>query len=93
MIAFSFIFAMNIAIGNLSLRFVSVNFNQVMRSLVPALVMLWDMYTGKTFSLQKKVAVVPVVVGVAFACYGDMMFTALGFCITGMNPLIALFEG
>jgi drug/metabolite transporter (DMT)-like permease len=43
-------------------------------------------YYRKTFSSQRKLAVVPIVLGVAMAFYGDMSYTAIGafytlFCV------------
>ena len=44
---------------------------QVARALVPAIVMLVSMvYFGKTYSTERKWAVVPVVIGVALTFYG-----------------------
>jgi hypothetical protein len=86
-IIFSVIFSLNIAIGNTSLRYVSVNFNQVCRALVPVIVMGISMfYYGKSFSMQRKLSVLPIVFGVALAFYGDMSFSAVGafytlFCV------------
>jgi len=81
--AFSVLFSLNIAMGNVSLHYVSVNFNQVLRSLVPV-VTLWltlcRSTTTSSSTLRKKQqpisaarqrAVGPVVAGVALACAGD----------------------
>jgi hypothetical protein len=76
---FSVVFSLNIAIGNTSLQFVSVNFNQVCRALVPVIVMLISMFCfRRTYSSERKWAVIPIVLGVATAFYGDFRYTTWG---------------
>lgn len=76
---FSIIFTLNIAVGNMSLRWVSVNFNQICRALVPIIVMgISTVYFGKSYSMNRKWSVVPVVFGVALTFYGDVSTTFIG---------------
>lgn len=87
-----YFFSPNLSYHLYSVFFATFHFNiislpQVCRALVPVIVMAISMlYYGKSFSIQRKLSVLPIVFGVALAFYGDMSFTAVGafytlFCV------------
>lgn len=90
MLNFSLIFVSNIIFGNWSLGLVSISFNQIMRALVPSVVVgLSIVILGKTYSYKRKAALLPVACGVYLACTGDNSCTFLGFLITLAAVLFA----
>jgi hypothetical protein len=90
---FSLIFALNIAIGNTSLRWASVNFNQICRAMVPVIVMVISMlFYAKSYSIKRKWAVVPIVLGVALTFYGDVSATPYGIFYTTLCVVLAALK-
>ncbi len=68
-------------------------FSQVFRALVPVIVMAVSMfYYRKTYSMDRKWAVVPIVFGVALAFYGDMSFTNIGAFYTALCVVLAALK-
>eukprot|EP00904_Undaria_pinnatifida_P007317 jgi/Undpi1/3715/HiC_scaffold_16.g07085.m1 len=93
LVTFSIVFSLNISVGNYSSLLVPVSFNQVMRSLVPAIVMaIGSQIFGKKFSNTRKLAVAPIVVGVALACYGETAQSVIGFVVTCMCVILAALK-
>lgn len=92
LLLFSVVFTLNIAFGNASLQYVSINFNQIVRSLVPVLTMWLSMFfLGKVVTKNRQFAVLPVALGVAMACYGDsrVNYSPTGVFYTVIGTLLA----
>jgi hypothetical protein len=88
---FSVLFTLNIAIGNLAMKYVSINFDQTVRSLIPVVTMWLGSYLyGHQVSNARRQAVWPVVVGVALAVYGDRLYvTTTGLVATILSVVLA----
>ncbi|KAK4046984.1 hypothetical protein OIV83_005670 [Microbotryomycetes sp. JL201] len=93
MIAFSVLYTVNIAVSNLSLGLVSVPFHQVVRAMTPlfTIILAASLY-GKRHSRDTYLSLIPVVMGVVFATYGDYSATAWGFVLTLIGTLLAALK-
>ncbi|KJX93589.1 tpt-domain-containing protein [Zymoseptoria brevis] len=90
LIAFSTLFTLNIAISNVSLNLVSVPFHQVMRSTCPiATILIYRLVYSRTYSHETYLSMVPLIIGVALATFGDYDFTLPGFTLTALGVLLA----
>ncbi|KAI0319715.1 triose-phosphate transporter family-domain-containing protein [Amylostereum chailletii] len=87
---FSILYSINIAISNVSLEMVTVPFHQVVRASTPIFTSLFSYYLFETRpSRTKLTSLIPVVIGVGLATYGDYYFTLWGLFLTLLGTLLA----
>ncbi|KAI0357006.1 TPT-domain-containing protein [Trametes cingulata] len=91
--AFSVLYAVNIAVSNISLQLVTVPFHQVVRAATPIFTtFLSAIIVGTRLSSAKLIALAPVMLGVILATYGDYYFTAMGFLLTLLGTILAALK-
>ncbi|KAF9809013.1 hypothetical protein IEO21_07638 [Rhodonia placenta] len=88
--AFSALYAVNIAVSNVSLQLVTVPFHQVVRAATPIFTTaLSFLLFGTRYTRLKLFTLIPVMFGVALATYGDYYFTMWGFLLTLFGTFLA----
>jgi drug/metabolite transporter (DMT)-like permease len=93
LMTFSVLYAMNIAVSNVSLNLVTVPFHQVVRAATPIFtIVLSTMMFGTRFSPRKLISLIPVIVGVGFATYGDYYATGWGLLLTLLGTFLAALK-
>ncbi|KAJ2350520.1 hypothetical protein GGF43_004289 [Coemansia sp. RSA 2618] len=90
---FSALYTVNIAVSNVSLHRVSVPLHQVVRGTVPVFTVLISLIwrtAPQGYSWRVYASLVPVVIGVGLATYGDYYsFTVVGFLLTLLGTVLA----
>ncbi|KAA6416386.1 MAG: phosphate phosphoenolpyruvate translocator [Lasallia pustulata] len=91
--AFSILYTANIAISNVSLALVTVPFHQVLRATTPVFIIaIYRIIFDGTYSLETYFSLIPVIVGVGFATYGDYYATTTGFFLTLLGAIVAAIK-
>uniref|UniRef100_A0ACD5WWU4 Uncharacterized protein n=1 Tax=Avena sativa TaxID=4498 RepID=A0ACD5WWU4_AVESA len=77
----SFVFCMNIVLGNVSLRYIPVSFMQTIKSFTPAttVILQWLVWR-KYFEWRIWVSLVPIVGGILLTSVTELSFNMFGFC-------------
>lgn len=72
---------------------VSIPFHQVLRATTPAFtVAIYHLYYSKTYSFDTYISLIPTIVGVGLATYGDYDATPLGFFMTLLGAILAAIK-
>lgn len=72
---------------------VSVPFHQIMRSTCPIFtILIYRFIYGRTYSQATYISLIPVILGVGLATYGDYYFTAIGFTLTLLGVVLSAFK-
>ncbi|KAJ3681486.1 hypothetical protein LUZ60_015975 [Juncus effusus] len=77
----SFVFCINIVLGNVSLRYIPVSFMQTIKSFTPAttVILQWLVWR-KQFEWRIWASLVPIVGGILLTSITELSFNAFGFC-------------
>ena len=87
---FSILYTANIAISNVSLEMVTIPFHQVIRATSPVfIILIYRVIYRSTYTRLTYLSLVPVIVGVGLATYGDYDYTWLGFAMTLHGAVLA----
>eukprot|EP00252_Welwitschia_mirabilis_P015697 TRINITY_DN3474_c0_g1_i1.p1 TRINITY_DN3474_c0_g1~~TRINITY_DN3474_c0_g1_i1.p1 ORF type:complete len:187 (-),score=21.98 TRINITY_DN3474_c0_g1_i1:159-719(-) len=77
----SFVFCINIVLGNVSLRYIPVSFMQTIKSFTPATtVFLQWLLWRKAFDMRIWWSLVPIVGGILLTSVTELSFNIFGFC-------------
>lgn len=69
---------------------VSVPFHQIMRSTCPVFtILIYRFFYFRTYSKETYLSLIPVILGVALATYGDYYFTVMGFLLTLVGVILS----
>ena len=72
---------------------VSVPFHQIMRSTCPIFtILIYRFFYGRTYSQATYISLIPVILGVGLATYGDYYFTGIGFTLTLLGVVLSAFK-
>jgi len=77
----SFVFCINIVLGNVSLRYIPVSFMQTIKSFTPAttVILQWLVW-NKHFEWRIWASLVPIVGGILLTSVTELSFNIFGFC-------------
>ncbi|KAF5392905.1 hypothetical protein D9757_000849 [Collybiopsis confluens] len=93
LLTFSVLYSINIVVSNVSLQLVTVPFHQIIRSTTPIFTIIFSaLLLGKSSTRPRMMALVPVIVGVGLATYGDYYFTRWGFFLTLLGTVLAALK-
>ena len=72
---------------------VSVPFHQIARSICPVFtIVIYRVYYGRVYANNTYVSLIPVVLGVGLATYGDYYFTIIGCIITFVGVILSAIK-
>lgn len=72
---------------------VSMPFHQILRSTTPIFtILIYRLRYNRAYSTRTYLSLIPIVVGVGFATYGDYYFTAAGFLLTLLGVILAAMK-
>jgi len=72
---------------------VSIPFHQIMRSTCPVFaVLIYRLRYKRVYSSETYLSLIPVVMGVGLATYGDYYFTTAGFVLTLLGVILAVIK-